>query len=148
LGICFEEDRNNLTTIFQNKLNTSGFKFSKNYSLTKLFNCENEIFSWNENGLPNDDISIENAIITLNSDRTCYLIDPQYQAKDWLINQLNIKPEYIFDKPEGDLYLRGVEQAIINGETILVNDTTGNIDPLLDNIIDKNIYKKYEKQHN
>lgn len=93
LGVCFEEDRNNLNTIFQNKLGTTGFKFSKNYSITKLFNCENEIFTWNENGLPNDDVSIENAIITLNSHRTCYIIDPQYQAKDWLINQLNIKQE-------------------------------------------------------
>jgi len=35
---------------------------------------------------------------------------------------MNIKPEFIFDKPSGDKWLGKIEQAIINGETVIVND--------------------------
>jgi len=38
---------------------------------------ENELFEWHEKGLPSDEFSQENAIITLSSKRTSYIIDPQ-----------------------------------------------------------------------
>jgi len=42
------------------------------------------IRDWNAAGLPADDLSIENAIITTKSKRWPLIIDPQVQANTWI----------------------------------------------------------------
>lgn len=54
---------------------------------------EETINVWHDHALPNDSFNVENAIITMTSHRTSYLIDPQYQARSWLVEFLKIKPE-------------------------------------------------------
>lgn len=60
------------------------------YDPTEEFNlAENlsdpiQIRDWNAAGLPEDSLSIDNAIITLSSKRWPLIIDPQMQANKWL----------------------------------------------------------------
>ena len=42
--------------------------------------------NWKLQGLPSDDFSVENAIICTQSQRWSFMIDPQNQAKNWLMN--------------------------------------------------------------
>jgi len=73
-GSCFEQQRLELLKIFQNQLTQLNIKFNKNYSLVSMVSMnsnENEKFEWHEKGLPSDEFSQENAIITLSSKRTC-----------------------------------------------------------------------------
>jgi len=42
---------------------------------------------WNLQGLPKDDLSIQNGIMTTKSNRYPMLIDPQEQAMEWLRNK-------------------------------------------------------------
>jgi len=52
--------------------------------------------------LPDDTFNVENAIIATTGHRTSYLIDPQYQARDWLVLFYKIKSEFIFETASGE----------------------------------------------
>lgn len=49
-----------------------------------------EIRNWQINGLPRDALSVENAILVMNSKRWPLFIDPQGQANKWIRNIVSI----------------------------------------------------------
>ena len=57
---------------------------SDKYSLQKTLGDPIEIRKWGINGLPGDSVSIDNAIITTKSQQWPMIIDPQFQASNWL----------------------------------------------------------------
>jgi len=48
----------------------------------------------------------------------------------------------VFDKPEGDKWLIAITQAVINGDTVIVKDNSCWVEPVLDNLIERNTYCK------
>ncbi len=73
----------------QGSSNTSSshrLTFSGDFSLAKICSDAVTIRSWNLFGLPQDKVSIENAVIVRQSNRWPLIIDPQGQANRWIKN--------------------------------------------------------------
>ena len=75
--------------MFQEKI---AYKPTEEFSLIEIMADPINIREWNYAGLPEDILSIENAIITLTSKRWPLIIDPQMQANKWIkVNYITTK---------------------------------------------------------
>lgn len=118
-----------------------------NYNPTENFSLQNmlcdplTIREWNYAGLPADDLSIDNAIITVRSKRWPLIIDPQMQANKWIKNfykNAGIKPYKMNDK---NLFNR-LKDCISSGWPVLVENVEQSIESSLEPILQKQIFRQ------
>uniref|UniRef100_A0A4W3JPZ5 Dynein axonemal heavy chain 11 n=1 Tax=Callorhinchus milii TaxID=7868 RepID=A0A4W3JPZ5_CALMI len=98
------------------------------------------IATWNNEGLPSDRISMENATILANCERWPLMIDPQQQGIKWIRNQYGRELKIVRMGQKG--YLDTVERALCSGDTILIENLEETIDPVLDPLLGRNTIKK------
>ena len=92
-------------------------------------------------GLPADRISIENGSIISNCKRWPLLIDPQVQGIKWLRTKEENNGLQVFQLNQKN-WQRKVEQALINGQVIIIENLGENLDATMDPVLSRAIYKK------
>jgi len=95
--------------------------------------------TWTASSLPNDNLSIENAIIMFKSRRWPLMIDPQSQANKFIKN-LAKDPEEAksgidMSKYDDPTLLRNLELAIQFGKWFLIENVGEELDPALEPIL-------------
>jgi dynein heavy chain len=111
---------------------------SKNFKVEKILVTDVELSKWAQEGLPADELSIQNGILTTKASRFPLCIDPQQQALNWIKkreagNNLKVST---FNDPD---FLKQLEMAITYGFPFLFEDVDEYIDPVIDNLIEKNV---------
>lgn len=106
----------------------------------KLLTDEATIARWFNEGLPSDRMSTENATILTNSDRWPLMIDPQLQGLKWIKQKYGDRLKVIRLGQKG--YLEIIENALIKGLTVLLENIDENIDPVLDPLLGRTLIKK------
>jgi dynein heavy chain len=136
--------------------------------MTILTNSDT-IAKWKNEGLPEDQMSCENAAIITSSNRWPLIIDPQLQGGIWIsghvANPENFKKTFVPEPKEGEKEDAGgpidtgeqllrislnadkwevkLEEAITNGRIVLLENVTQDIDPILDPLLSRGFsYKK------
>nr|XP_015221526.1 PREDICTED: dynein heavy chain 10, axonemal [Lepisosteus oculatus] len=115
-----------------------GIPVSQPFRVESLLTDEVEISRWGSEGLPPDELSVQNGILTTRASRFPMCIDPQQQALNWIKkkegrNNLKISS---FNDPD---FLKQLEMAIKYGFPFLFQDVDEYIDPVIDNVLEKNI---------
>ena len=117
--------------------------YSPNYSLENIMSDAVEIRQWTMNGLPNDAVSIENAIMFTNNKKFPLFIDPQLQGNQWIKKLykgcINI---YKADCKEENLkaQLEGIGNDIIKGSLTLLENVTEIIDNVYAPIMNQAVF--------
>ena len=117
--------------------------YSPNYSLENIMSDAVEIRQWTMNGLPNDAVSIENAIMFTNNKKFPLFIDPQLQGNQWIKKLykgcINI---YKADCKEENLkaQLEGIGNDIIKGSLTLLENVTEVIDNVYAPIMNQAVF--------
>jgi dynein heavy chain len=99
-----------------------------------------DIATWNNEGLPSDRMSTENATILTNCDRWPLMIDPQLQGIKWIKTKYGESLKVIRLGQKG--YLDKIETAISMGSILLIENIEESIDAVLDPLLGRNTIKK------
>lgn len=95
-------------------------------------------FRWSSEGLPPDELSVQNGILTTQASRFAYCIDPQQQALKWIKKKEEKANLKVVTFNDAD-FLKQLEMGIKYGFPVLVQDCDEYIDPVIDNVLEKNI---------
>ncbi|XP_025789014.1 dynein heavy chain 10, axonemal [Puma concolor] len=124
--------------VWQNDILEREIPLSQPFRLENLLTDDVEISRWGSQGLPPDELSVQNGILTTRASRFPLCIDPQQQALNWIKrkeekNNLRVAS---FNDPD---FLKQLEMAIKYGTPFLFHDVDEYIDPVIDNVLEKNI---------
>ena len=140
---CFtQEYRMKLLRHWTAFLRKNNLLFSPDWTLQKILGDSLKIRSWNIQGLPADDLSVDNGIITTMPDsRWPLIIDPQTQGNKWIKNKEKDNSLKVI-KLVTPKFMTIVETSIKMGFSVLLENIGENLDPQLEPVLAKNVVKK------
>ncbi|XP_011694340.1 PREDICTED: dynein heavy chain 10, axonemal [Wasmannia auropunctata] len=130
------EFRNEMYSDWQRSILDKELPLSTPFKLESQLSNDVEISKWNSEGLPPDELSVQNGILTMKASKFPLCIDPQQQALNW-IKKREKKNLKILSFTDAD-FLKQIELAINYGLPVLVQDVD-EVDPILSNVLSKNI---------
>jgi dynein heavy chain len=107
---------------------------AEDFSLVKVLGDPVVMRGWGIASLPNDEVSLENGILTTVAERYALCIDPQQQANKWIRN-MEKDTNLLILKFGIANFLRQMISAVGNGRPCLIEDVEEFIDPAIDPIL-------------
>lgn len=141
LGPYITNYREELFKLWKSEITDLEIPFSTSFTAINFLTDATTIREWNVQGLPADDFSTENGIIVTSGSRWPLLIDPQSQAQMWIKNKESENNLKVIDLGMAN-YMKILEEAVINGYPVLLQNILETIDPSLNPILAKAVVKQ------
>ncbi|XP_055492373.1 dynein axonemal heavy chain 8-like [Leucoraja erinacea] len=129
-----------IKVIWETELQKKRIPYTDGINLINFLVDQPTIGEWSLQGLPSDDLSVQNGIIVTKATRYPLLIDPQTQGKSWIKKKEqnnDLQVTYLNHK-----YFRNhLEDSLSLGRPLLLEDVQEELDPALDNVLEKNFIK-------
>ncbi|KAJ1345302.1 hypothetical protein BSLG_000815 [Batrachochytrium salamandrivorans] len=132
--------RSQLLQDWRKELGRRKIPHTEDLDITGLLVDNTTVGEWNIQGLPTDELSIQNGIIVTKGTRFPLLIDPQNQAKVWIKNreeQNKLQVTSLTHK----YFRQHIDDCVSQGRPLLIEDVEEALDPTLDNILERNLIK-------
>ncbi|KAF4659064.1 Dynein heavy chain 10, axonemal [Perkinsus olseni] len=110
---------------------------SGDFKLEALLTSDVEVALWSSQGLPSDELSVQNGILTTRTNRFPLCVDPQMQAVTWLKKKEEKSNGGLTVKTFNDEYIKYLELAIQYGKPFLFENLDEEIDPMIDPVLEK-----------
>ncbi|XP_053561557.1 cytoplasmic dynein 2 heavy chain 1 [Bombina bombina] len=107
------------------------------FDLRRFLSTESEQLIWKSEGLPSDELSIENALVILQSQVCPFLIDPSSQATEWLKTHLKDSRLEVINQQDAN-FITAVELAVRFGKTLIIQEMDG-VEPVLYPLLRKDL---------
>ncbi|KAG5316099.1 DYH5 protein, partial [Acromyrmex insinuator] len=135
-----QQYRASLVTAWMNILTNKSIPFTKNLNITNMLVDTATTSEWTLQGLPNDELSVQNALIVTKSSSYPLLVDPQNQGKMWIKNKESTN-ELQITSLNHKYFRTHLEDSLSLGRPLLIEDVAEELDPVLDNVLEKNFIK-------
>ncbi|NXC70641.1 DYHC2 protein, partial [Anhinga anhinga] len=107
------------------------------FDLRRFLCTESDELVWKTEGLPSDDLSIENALVILQSKVCPFLIDPSLRATEWLKTHLKESRLEVINQQDSN-FLTTLELAVRFGKTLIIQEMDG-VEPVLYPLLRKDL---------
>ena len=107
------------------------------FELRRFLSSESEQLAWKAEGLPSDDLSMENAMVILLSEQCPFLVDPSQRATEWLKTHLKESRLELVNQQDSN-FTTALELAVRFGKTLIVQEVDG-VEPLLYPLLRKDL---------
>ena len=140
LGVFPAVYREEVTKHWAALLKAKGIVCANHYSLSSALGDPVRVRTWTIAKLPNDVVSIDNAIMLFTSRRWPLCIDPQRQANRW-IRLLEGPAGLKVVRLSSPNFLRTIENAVSFGTPVLIENVGESLDPVLEPLLTRAIVK-------
>ncbi|KAM5274465.1 dynein axonemal heavy chain 9 isoform 2-T2 [Ctenodactylus gundi] len=106
----------------------------------RMLTDDADVAAWQNEGLPADRMSIENATILVNCERWPLMVDPQLQGIKWIRNRYGKDLRVTQAGQKG--YLQILERALEAGDVVLIENLEESVDPVLGPLLSREVIKK------
>lgn len=135
-----QEFRNSLFNTWMEILKSKQIPVTDNLNITNMLVESATISEWTLQGLPNDELSVQNALIVTKSSSYPLLVDPQSQGKNWIKNKESSN-ELQITSLNHKYFRTHLEDSLSLGRPLLIEDVGVELDPVIDNVLEKNFIK-------
>jgi len=135
-----QEFRARLLETWKKTLKMRSIPFTLNLNVTQMLSDTTQTAEWTLQGLPSDEHSLQNATIVIRSSSYPLLIDPQGQGKNW-IKAKETQNELQITSLNHKYFRTHLEDSLSLGRPLLIEDVGEDLDPALDNLLNKNFIR-------
>ena len=121
---------------FYGDLTSRGVPVTENLDVTRFLVDDNEIGEWNLQGLPTDELSIQNGIMVTRATRYPVMVDPQGQGLSWIKSRETANQLKVTNLNEKH-FRNHLEDCMSFGRPLLIENIEEELDPILDPILEK-----------
>ena len=127
-----------MATVWQPDVAARKLPLSVPFCLFDHLTTEVQTAAWASDGLPSDELSVQNGILTMRASRYPLCIDPQMQAVTWIKRKCGMALDgRVKALTDGDM-LKQLELAVQYGFPFLLEGLDEYIDPVLDPVLERN----------
>ena len=112
----------------------------ESFNLRQFLSTESEQLKWKLEGLPSDDVSMENALMILQGELVPFLIDPSQRATEWLKTHLRDTRLEVINQQDSN-FTTALELAVRFGKTLVIQEVDG-VEPLLYPLIRRDLERQ------
>ena len=138
-GLYDQQFRKSMMEDWLEQLSLSGIRYKQYNAVTEFLSSADERVSWQNNGLPVDDLCTENAIILKRFNRYPLIIDPSGRATEFLQNESKERRLTVTSFLD-DSFIKQLESSLRFGNPILIQDAE-HLDPVLNHVLNKEYQK-------
>nr|XP_036233287.1 dynein heavy chain 5, axonemal isoform X1 [Bactrocera oleae] len=135
-----QEFRANLIRTWMGILKQKNIPFTTGLNIINMLVDSSTVSEWTLQGLPNDELSVQNALIATKSSSYPLLVDPQTQGKLWIKSKEG-ENELQITSLNHKYFRTHLEDSLSLGRPLLIEDVGTELDPVLDNVLEKNFIK-------
>ncbi|CAF0727175.1 unnamed protein product [Didymodactylos carnosus] len=141
MGLFLSDYRDDIMqNVWIKELERRGIRYKKDYNFSQFMITPTQIREWNIQGLPRDNFSTENAILTTRSWSQPLFIDPQSQATKWIKRMEKLNGLKITDLQTRD-YMKIIEECVKTGNPCLCQNILEDLPETLNPILNKKVRK-------
>lgn len=143
LGAFTKDFRDDALIEWEELMTSVGLNYSRPesgcFSIVPHLSDPVTVLTWHLEGLPNDPLSVENAIIVHEAVRAPLMVDPVGQATRWLTSMFKKGNLQTLKAQERDL-MRKIENAVQFGLPVIIQEVAESLDAALDPVLSKQVF--------